>query len=91
MQSPIKIHNEHIVFYSKKPETVEALFPHAKTAPFDAERHLCAVPHTLDACKLFTNMGQKINGPITTSYSWPGLHRPYPHQEVTANFLTLNP
>lgn len=91
MQSPLKIHKDHIIFYSKKPATVEALFPNAKVAPFDSERHLCAVPHTLDACKLFNNMGQKISGPITTGYDWPGLHRPYPHQEVTANFLTLNP
>lgn len=40
---------------------------------------------------ILTNMGLKgLPSPIRTQYKWTGMYKPFDHQRVTAEFLTLN-
>ena len=32
-----------------------------------------------------------LPSPITRDYNWPGLYKPFDHQRVTAEFLSINP
>jgi SNF2 family DNA or RNA helicase len=83
----------HIFFY-QTPEVASKLrvfFPTMKMVSRDDGTVLCAVPHTLEACRILTNVGKEIESPINCGdYDWPGIFKPYPHQRHSAGFLTLN-
>lgn len=49
-----------------------------------------AVQHTLEAAKVLRNMGCDAPAPIRFSYKWPGKFKPFQHQIVMAEFLTLH-
>ena len=49
-----------------------------------------AIRHTSDATRVLRNLGMDAPGPIQTQYSWPGKYRPFNHQRVMAEFLTLH-
>lgn len=49
-----------------------------------------AIRHTTDAVKLLRNIGIEAPAPIQTQYGWPGKYKPFKHQRVMAEFLTLN-
>jgi SNF2 family DNA or RNA helicase len=65
------------------------LFPEHRRAQVDGQEWV-AVPHTLEACRVLTNLGVRCPSPIRSQYSWPGRYTPLPHQRATAEFLTLN-
>jgi SNF2 family DNA or RNA helicase len=49
---------------------------------------MLAAPHTSDTVAATRRMGLTV--PSATRYSWPGRYKPFDHQRVTAEFLTLN-
>lgn len=50
-----------------------------------------AVHFGLEEAQLLKNLKYKnVPSPIRTRYSWPGIIKPYDHQRVTAEFLTLH-
>lgn len=49
-----------------------------------------AVQHTLEAAKVLRNMGITAPAPIRYQYNWPGKFRPFQHQIVMSEFLTLH-
>lgn len=53
--------------------------------------HEVLVHWGLEEAQVLKNIGvRKVPSPITTKYSWPGLYKPFDHQKVTAEFLTLH-
>lgn len=59
------------------------------TFPMDVEgRTLESMPHTLDAVRLFRNMGTELPTPMKANgYAFPGRFQPFRHQLDTADFL----
>jgi SNF2 family DNA or RNA helicase len=49
-----------------------------------------AVHHTLEAAKVLRNMGCEAPAPIRFQYRWPGKFKPFAHQVVMSEFLTLH-
>lgn len=49
------------------------------------------VKHTLETTVVLRNMGIKAPSPILNQYPWPGKHKPYDHQMVMADMLTVHP
>lgn len=49
-----------------------------------------AVQHTLESAKVLRNMGLNVPAPIRFQYRWPGKFRPFAHQIVMSEFLTLH-
>jgi hypothetical protein len=49
-----------------------------------------AVHHTLEAAKVLRNMGCDAPAPIRFEYRWPGKFKPFQHQIVMSEFLTLH-
>lgn len=78
-----------LVFNLKNQARVTQVIPTAR--PF---RHkgkvLLAVPYRLDETRVLNNLGFKIPSPIRYFYDWPGKFKPFNHQLVTAEFLTLH-
>lgn len=49
------------------------------------------VPASLYNLQLLRFLGFDVPPPLEQSYAWPGRHKPFMAQRVTANFLALNP
>jgi SNF2 family DNA or RNA helicase len=49
-----------------------------------------AVKHTLEAAKILRNMGILAPAPIRYQYKWPGKFKPFDHQIVMSEFLTMH-
>lgn len=86
----IRVINNNLVVASDNPGQLRAVFPNLKEAVIAGQSY-CAVPHTLEAARVFNNLGIKAPSPIRTQYDWPGRYRPRWYQEDTAEFFTLNP
>lgn len=81
------------IFFFQTPDIASRLrvfFPGMKQMPTEDGMILCAIPHTLDAVRLLTNVGKKVDSPILYDYDWPGICSPYDHQRDTSNFLTIH-
>lgn len=88
----LKVSRGHIFFY-QTPETANKLnvfFPGMKTMPVEGGMILCAIPHTIDAVRILTNVGKTVDSPILHAYDWPGVCTPFDHQRATSGFLTVN-
>lgn len=72
------------------PDRVTAVIPTATTVEVKGQQ-LVVVPHRIDEVKVLRNMGLDAPAPIHTYYDWPGQYKPFIHQGVTAEFLTMNP
>lgn len=48
------------------------------------------VKHTLESAKVLRNLGWECPTPIQTEYDWPGKYKPFQHQRVMAEFLTMH-
>jgi len=49
-----------------------------------------AVRHTLASTKVLRNIGIDAPAPILTQYKWPGKYKPFEHQKIMAEFMTLH-
>jgi SNF2 family DNA or RNA helicase len=85
----VKKHRK-LVLNLKEPERVTSIMPKARTIEYKGKT-LVAVPHNLDEVRVLRNIGIDAPSPIDSYYDWPGRHKPYKHQTITASFLTLNP
>lgn len=56
----------------------------------DHPEYNLAVQHTVEATKVLRNTGQLAPAPIRFEYEWPGKYKPFSHQTVMAEFLTLH-
>ena len=69
--------------------------PEAITAVIERSKHVTDnevwVKFGLGEMHILNNMGFKnVPSPISTQYQWTGMYKPFDHQRVTAEFLTLN-
>lgn len=62
----------------------------AKSRMLDHPDYNLAVKHTLESTKVLRNMGLDAPAPIRGQYRWPGKYKPFAHQVVMAEFLTLH-
>lgn len=72
------------------PDRVTTVIPTARTVLVKGH-NLVAVPHRIEEVKVLRNMGFDAPAPISSYYDWPGMYKPFIHQRVTAEFLTMNP
>lgn len=84
----IKILNRDVV-------SVRTDDPEAITAVIERSKHVAEnevwVKLGLGEMHILKNLGFKdVPSPISTQYQWTGMYKPFDHQRVTAEFLTLN-
>lgn len=70
------------------PWAVREVLPHSKT--LDHPDYNLAVHLTVESSKVLRNMGLEAPAPIRFFYNWPGKFKPFAHQIVMAEFLTLH-
>lgn len=70
------------------PFSVRELIPKSKT--LDTTDYNLAIHHTVESTKLLKNIGIDVPAPILSQYRWPGKYKPFAHQKVMAEFLTLH-
>ena len=74
----------------REPDRVLAVMPTARAIDYKGKT-LVAIPHNLDETRVLRNLGFDAPAPMGAYYEWPGRYKPYHHQQVTSEFLTLNP
>lgn len=70
------------------PLAVRELLPHSML--LETGDHNVAVKLTSASTCILRNIGIECPSPITAFYDWPGRFKPYNHQQVMAEFMTLN-
>src|SRR5438477_351121 len=70
------------------PFAFRELLPRSRT--LDHADYNLAVQHTLESAKVLRNMGLAAPAPIRGQYDWPGKFKPFSHQIVMAEFLTMH-
>lgn len=86
----VQIIGHHMVYQPAVVEQHQHIFPELRLAQMPQGMY-AAIPHTVDYAMVLKNLGYIVPSPIRTGYNWPGRFKPYDHQLVTAEFLTLNP
>jgi SNF2 family DNA or RNA helicase len=74
----------------REPERVTSVIPTARLVELKG-RTLVSVPHYADEVRVLRNLGFDAPAPMGTYYNWPGQYKPFDHQRVTSEFLTMNP
>jgi SNF2 family DNA or RNA helicase len=64
------------------------VLPHSRLLPH--QQYNVAVQHTLESAKVLRNLGFNVPAPIRYQYKWPGKFKPFAHQIVMSEFLTLH-
>lgn len=77
-----------LVFQHPDPFAIRELLANSRV--IDHPEYNVAVQHTLEAAKVLRNMGLQAPAPIRFQYDWPGKFKPFAHQIVMAEFLTLH-
>lgn len=81
--------HRRVIIHSRHPERITTVIPTAKVVVYKGRR-LVAVPHRQDETKVLRNIGYNVPAPISYYYEWSGRYKPFAHQRVTSEFLTLN-
>jgi len=81
--------HKKLVVNSRNPTRITTVIPSAKIFEYKG-RQLVSIPHKLDEVRVLRNMGIQAPSPIAYHYEWAGRYKPFKHQQVTAEFLTLN-
>jgi len=74
----------------REPSKVTTIIPSAKEVEIKG-KNIVVVPHREDEVRLLRNIGLDAPAPMSYYYDWPGMFKPFQHQRITAEFLTLNP
>jgi SNF2 family DNA or RNA helicase len=80
--------SQSVLLHVPDPFAIRDIIPKSKTIIHD--EYNVAVKHTIDSAKLLKNIGIDVPSPILTNYSWPGKYKPFAHQKVMAEFLTMH-
>lgn len=79
--------NKALLLKVRNPQMITTVIPKSKLLPSGE----VAVRWGLQESHVLKNIGiRNVPSPITANYGWPGLHKPYDHQRVTAEFLTMH-
>lgn len=81
------IENKALLLKVKDPNRITTVIPKSKL--LDSGEVL--VKWGIEEAQVLKNLKLKnVPSPITATYEWPGLYRPFDHQKDTASFLTLH-
>lgn len=72
----------------RDPFAVRELIPKSRT--LDHPQYNLAVKATVETNKLLQNIGIAVPSPMQMQYAWPGKYRPWEHQRVMAEYLTMH-
>jgi SNF2 family DNA or RNA helicase len=70
------------------PFAIRELLPKSKI--LNVGDHNIVIKLTNDSTRVLRNIGIECPSPITAFYDWPGKWKPYDHQQVMAEFMTMN-
>lgn len=79
-----------ILLNLREPTRVTTVIPTARAVDYKG-RTLVAVPHRIEEVRVLRNLGIDAPAPMAAYYDWPGRFKPFQHQKITAEFLTMNP
>jgi SNF2 family DNA or RNA helicase len=82
--------HKKILLNLREPERVTSIIPRSRVVNVQG-RDIVAVEHGLDESRVLRNIGIHVPSPVRYYYDWPGIYKPYAHQEETVDFLTMNP
>lgn len=82
--------HKRLILNLRDPERVTTVIPTAKELNWRGHR-LVAVNHGIEEVRVLRNLGFDAPAPMGSYYDWPGQYKPFAHQQITAEFLTLNP
>lgn len=74
----------------REPERVTTVIPTAQAVEIKGKT-LVSVPHRAEEVRVLRNLGFDAPAPMNYHYDWPGAYKPFQHQRITAEFLTMNP
>lgn len=74
----------------REPDRITTLIPTAKKIEVKG-KDIVVVPHREDEVRVLRNIGMDAPAPMGYYYDWPGRYKPFAHQKVTAEFLSMNP
>lgn len=81
------IENKALLLRVKDPNRITTVIPKSKVL----DSGEVVVKWGLEEAQVLKNLKIKnVPSPITATYQWPGLHKPFDHQKQTASFLTLH-
>jgi SNF2 family DNA or RNA helicase len=85
------IQNRALVVKTRKPERITATIPKSKVIGTKGDVSAVMVYFGLEEVQVLKNLGMKgVPSPIMYRYNWPGMFKPFEHQKVTSEFLTLH-
>lgn len=79
---------QSVVLHSEDPLHLRDLLPTSRTLAHPQWNF--AVKHTLESTKVLRNLGFSVPAPIRSQYDWPGRFKPYEHQILMSEFLTMH-
>lgn len=82
--------HKKLILNLRDPSRVTTVIPSARILNHKGKT-LVAVPHGLDEVRVLRNLGLDAPAPMSHYYDWPGRYKPYAHQRITSEFLSLNP
>lgn len=77
-----------LLLNAQDPFMIRDLLPKSRT--LDHDDWNLAIQHTMETTKVLRNIGIDAPAPIQTDYDWPGKYKPFAHQRVMAEFLTMH-
>ena len=90
MNAPMLVHQptQSLLLKVADPFAIREVLPNSRV--LHHPDYNLAVQHTLEAAKVLRNMGCEAPAPIRFQYRWPGKFKPFAHQVVMSEFLTLH-
>lgn len=77
-----------ILLRLRDPDRVTTVIPQARLIKYQGKQHV-AVPHQVEVVQVLRNIGIEAPSPINYYYPYPGRFKPFAHQKMIAEFLTL--
>lgn len=89
------INNRALLLRTRDPHKITEVIPKShivkEVMTAKGKGYEVAVFWSLPNAKILRNLGFKgVPSPIEHQYDWPGIHKPFAHQRVTAGFLTMH-
>ena len=84
------IDNKALLLTVRNPDRITTVIPKSKVLENDSGVAKVLVHWGHEESIVLKNLGIKAPSPIAGRYSWPGLYKPFDHQKVTSEFLTMH-
>ena len=78
-----------VVLAARDPVAVQRVIKNSR--PLDHPEYNLSVKHTEASTRALRRLGYPAPAPISVHYDWPGKYKPFNHQRVMAESLTLHP